>query len=137
MDFDALAQGAANVLVSSMLTDGWSALKAGFVQLIKKRDARDEQDLASDLEASRIAVTHAGADDAEAIRASAVRQWRNLIRKQVEDDPEFGVQWAALVEEVKTQIDSDSAVPQAGQYAEADRGARIVQIGRDSYGKQL
>jgi hypothetical protein len=128
LDVVALAQAGATALVGAMATDTWTQLRTRVARLLGRDDAAEQQAALDQLDDTRAAVD--SAKDKEQAR-EAEAELRALLKARLRSDPTLAAQFAVLVEEVRAQL-AGPAPTTVSQRARADRGATVIQSGRDS-----
>lgn len=130
VDLAVLWTDAATTLVTSMTTDSWQRVKAGFAELWRRARHGQADAVEADLESARAAAVAARRDGDEEAMGELAAEWRRRLRRLAAADESLQAEVRRLVEEFRPLLPGGPAGT-VTMVARASGGSRINQAGRD------
>lgn len=97
-----LASSGATALVGLMMSDAWTAVRGRMSRLLSRSAEGDDQSetVLGELEASRIELVTARADEDDGLAEDVEAQWRIRLRRLLAEDPGSAAELRALLDEL-------------------------------------
>ncbi|WP_405062614.1 hypothetical protein OG474_13495 [Kribbella sp. NBC_01505] len=133
MDIGELAATGATTLVAAMTTGAWEQIRTRLARLLGRRDDDAQRELESDLDEARKLLVGSTGEELTALEIKA--ELRGRLSQFLRSNPDLAAELESLLAEVQSGVPDD--VTPVGQYAFADRGAVVIQAGRDVRGTSL
>ncbi|GIH09773.1 hypothetical protein Rhe02_78400 [Rhizocola hellebori] len=131
---DPIVVAAGTALVSAMATDVWQQARTGMITLWRRFYPQHTAAIEADLDALRTALVNArqaGRTDVETVLAGV---WQGRLHQLLHDNPTFGVELRALLDEVLTPLLTPTGQTRIGTLtmnAVATDHGRVFQAGHD------
>jgi hypothetical protein len=135
VDLGELAQAGATALVSAMTTDFWGEVRAKTAKVFSRGDSTRADEVTADLQRARGQLVAARPSERDDIAREIRAELRGMLRERLRWESDLTEQFGLLLEEIRAHAAAVPNVRPANQQAVADRGATIIQVGRDLYGQ--